>query len=68
MSDIITELSGNILRVELNRPTKKNALTASMYTSLAEIFSAANKNDAVHVVLWHGAGDFFVPGTMCRIS
>jgi enoyl-CoA hydratase/carnithine racemase len=62
MSDIITELSGNILRVELNRPTKKNALTASMYTSLAEIFSTANKNDAVHVVLWHGAGDSFCAG------
>ena len=32
MSDIITELSDGILRVELNRPAQKNAMTASMYT------------------------------------
>jgi enoyl-CoA hydratase/carnithine racemase len=38
MSDINTERSGSILRVELNRPPKKNAITAAMYTGLAEIF------------------------------
>lgn len=62
MSDIITELSDSILRVELNRPDKKNALTASMYTLLAEIFSEANNNEAVRVVLWHGAGGTFSAG------
>ena len=35
MSDINTERSGSILRVELNRPAKKNAMTAAMYTNLA---------------------------------
>jgi enoyl-CoA hydratase/carnithine racemase len=29
MSDINTERSGSILRVELNRPAKKNAMTAA---------------------------------------
>src|SRR5215510_383822 len=62
MSDIITERSGSILRVELNRPTKKNAMTAAMYTSLAEIFRAADTDDAIRVVLWHGAGDSFCAG------
>src|SRR5499433_2000057 len=62
MSDINTERSGGILRVELNRPAKKNAMTAAMYTSLAEIFGDAGKDEAVRVVLWHGAGDSFCAG------
>jgi enoyl-CoA hydratase/carnithine racemase len=62
MSDINTERSGSILRVELNRPAKKNAMTAAMYTSMAKIFNDAGKDDTVRVVLWHGAGDAFCAG------
>jgi len=62
MSDINTERSGSILRVELNRPAKKNAITAAMYTSLAKIFGDAGKDESVRVVLWHGAGDVFSAG------
>ena len=38
MSDIITERSNGILRVELNRPERKNALTCSMYMRAWPIF------------------------------
>jgi enoyl-CoA hydratase/carnithine racemase len=62
MSDIITEPSGAILRVQLNRPAQKNAMTSSMYTSLADILNEADKDDAIRVVLWHGAGDAFCAG------
>ena len=62
MSAIITELSDGILRVELNRPERKNALTAAMYIRLAEIFSDADQDEAVRVVLWHGAGNAFCAG------
>ena len=62
MSDINTERSGSILRVELNRPAKKNALTAAMYTRLADIFNEAAKDEETRVVLWHGAGDAFSAG------
>ena len=62
MDDIITEHSGSILRVELNRPTKKNAMTSSMYVTLADIFNDAAKDDEHRVVLWHGAGDSFCAG------
>ena len=62
MSDIITERSGAILRVELNRPARKNAMTGGMYVSLADIFREADKDEAVRVVLWHGAGDAFCAG------
>jgi enoyl-CoA hydratase/carnithine racemase len=62
MSDIITENSGGILRVELNRPAQKNAMTAGMYTNLAGIFGEADKDEAVRVVLLQGAGDAFCAG------
>lgn len=62
MNDIITEISGGILRVELNRPVQKNAMTAGMYTNLAGIFGEADKDEAVRVVLLQGAGDAFCAG------
>ena len=62
MSDIITERSGSILRIEFNRPAKKNAMTASMYVTLADLLYDAAKDDHIRVVLWHGAGDSFCAG------
>ena len=62
MTYINTELSDGILRVELNRPDKKNAMTGAMYARLAEIFDEADKDDAVRVALFHGAGDSFTAG------
>jgi enoyl-CoA hydratase/carnithine racemase len=58
MSDIVTERSNGILRVELNRPEKKNALTGAMYTRLADIFNEAAEDEETRVVLWHSAGAF----------
>src|SRR3954447_16799440 len=62
MSDIITERSGHILRIQLNRPERKNAMTSAMYSTLADLFNAAAKDDQIRVVLWHGAGDSFSAG------
>jgi acyl-CoA synthetase (AMP-forming)/AMP-acid ligase II len=62
MDEIITKRSGNILRVELNRPTKRNAMTSRMYEALADIFNEAAKDERTRVVLWHGAGDSFCAG------
>jgi enoyl-CoA hydratase/carnithine racemase len=62
MSDIITEQSGAILRVQLNRPASKNAMTSAMYITLADLFDSAAKDEEVRVVLWHGAGDSFCAG------
>jgi enoyl-CoA hydratase/carnithine racemase len=62
MSEIITERSGNILRIQLNRPGKKNAMTSAMYITLADLLNDAAKDDQVRVVLWHGAGDSFSAG------
>jgi enoyl-CoA hydratase/carnithine racemase len=46
MDDIVTEHSGSILRVQLNRPTKRNAMTSAMYLTLASIFNEAVNDDA----------------------
>ena len=62
MDEIITEQKGSILRVELNRPAKRNAMTSSMYAALADIFNYAAKDERTRVVLWHGAGDCFSAG------
>src|SRR5437899_941915 len=62
MSDIVTERSGSILRVQLNRPAKKNAMTSAMYVTIADSLNAAAKDDDIRVVLWHGAGDSFCAG------
>jgi enoyl-CoA hydratase/carnithine racemase len=62
MSDINTERTTSVLRVELNRPTKKNAMTGSMYLTLADVFSKAARDEEIRVVVWHGAGDSFSAG------
>ena len=62
MADIVTEYSGSILRIELNRPAKKNAMTSSMYATMADLLDGAAKDDRTRVVLWHGAGDSFTAG------
>jgi enoyl-CoA hydratase/carnithine racemase len=62
MGEILTERSGSILRITLNRPAKKNAMTSSMYVELAQILNDAAQDDDVLVVLWTGAGDSFSAG------
>ena len=62
MDEIVTEHAGSILRVQLNRPKKRNAMTSAMYVALADIFKDAAKDEHTRVVLWHGAGDSFCAG------
>jgi enoyl-CoA hydratase/carnithine racemase len=62
MSEILTERSDGVLRIIFNRPAKKNAMTSSMYLSMAEILNDAAKDDDILVVLWTGSGDSFSAG------
>jgi enoyl-CoA hydratase/carnithine racemase len=62
MDEIVTEQAAGILRIQLNRPTKRNAMTSAMYVALADIFNAAANDESTRVVLWHGAGDSFCAG------
>jgi enoyl-CoA hydratase/carnithine racemase len=62
MSEILSERSGPILRVTVNRPEKKNAMTSAMYVALANVINEAAKDDDVRVVIWDAAGDSFSAG------
>ena len=62
MIELLTERSGSILRVQFNRPAKKNAMTLAMYTGLADLLNDADKDENINVVLLHGAGDSFTAG------
>ena len=59
---IRTETQGRLARIELNRPGKKNALTAEAYGQLADALSAADSNGAVRVILIQGQPDCFTAG------
>jgi len=60
--EIVTERSGNRLRILFNRPAKKNAMNLRMYSTLAQLLTDAAKDDDIRVVLLHGAGDSFTAG------
>src|SRR3989449_8556539 len=62
MDEILTERAGSILRIQLNRPKRRNAMTSGMYVTLADILKNAARDELTRVVLWHGAGDSFCAG------
>ena len=62
MNEIVTEHAEGVLRIELNRPAKRNAMNSSMYATLADVFIDAAKDENTRVALWHGAGDSFCAG------
>ncbi len=51
-----------ILRVQLNRPERKNALSLAMYAALADILHAANQDSRVRVVVMSGVNECFTSG------
>jgi enoyl-CoA hydratase/carnithine racemase len=61
-TEILTERSEGILRVQFNRPARKNALTSAMYATVAQLVDDAAMDDGIRVVLLHGAGDSFSAG------
>jgi len=62
MDDVVTEHAGSILRIQLNRPKRRNAMTSAMYVALAGILNEAATDENTRVVLWHGAGESFCAG------
>lgn len=60
--DLICETADGVLRLQLNRPAKKNALSLAMYDALATALTAADQDPAVRAVLIHGSADVFTSG------
>ena len=61
-SDVEVARDGRVLRVTLNRPTKKNALTRAMYVTLAAALAEAEADAAIRVVLFSGGSAAFTAG------
>lgn len=62
MVNISIQRDGAIARIGIDRPEKKNALTAAMYAGLADAFTAADADSAVRVILLHGSEVAFSAG------
>ena len=60
--DVEVTRDDRVLRVTLNRPTKKNALTRAMYAALAAALAQAEADAAVRVVLFSGGSGAFTAG------
>jgi enoyl-CoA hydratase/carnithine racemase len=59
---VVTELADRILRIAIDRPQAKNALSVAMYSDLAAALGRAAADPAVRVVLLHGHPQVFTSG------
>jgi enoyl-CoA hydratase/carnithine racemase len=63
MSDhVLVDTAGGVLTLTLNRPEKKNALTAAMYAALGRAIDDAEENAEVRCVVLQANGDSFTAG------
>ena len=63
-NDILFERRDGIGRVTFNRPQARNAFTFAMYERLAQICEEADRDRAIKVLVFQGAGDkAFAAGT-----
>ncbi len=53
---------GRVLALTISRPDKKNALTHTMYSALADGLAEAHANSQIRCVIITGEGEFFTSG------
>ena len=61
-TDILTERREHILRIKINRPQKKNALTIVMYAAMADAIIQADEDDDIRAIFLQGTVDCFTAG------
>ncbi len=59
---VLVSRRGHVCEVRLNRPEKRNALTAPMYEALIEALTEADGDDEIRVLLLSGEGACFTGG------
>lgn len=59
---VLIERHDHILKIQLNRPEKKNALSPDMYTAMREALIDADADPSIHVIYITGSGDSFSAG------
>lgn len=62
MSVLLEVRDGGVMRLSLNRPDKRNALSPELVRALLEAFATAAKDDSVRCVLLTGEGVSFCAG------
>jgi enoyl-CoA hydratase/carnithine racemase len=62
MESLLVERSGGVVTCTLNRPEKKNAVTAEMWVGLIDLFETVATNPDDRVLVITGAGDGFCSG------
>lgn len=62
MSDIGVERRGATVAIGIQRPQRKNALTAQMYDAMAAAVAQAEGDASVRAVVFHGSEDAFTAG------
>ena len=61
-NDILVSQSNRVLRIQINRPDRKNALTGAMYDAMREALARSSDDRDVRVVFIHGLPDCFTAG------
>ncbi|MCW3798649.1 enoyl-CoA hydratase [Sphingomonas sp. BN140010] len=59
---LLVERQGERLRLLMNRPERRNAITVAMYAALADAVESAAADPAVRVITLEGAGQDFTAG------
>jgi enoyl-CoA hydratase len=61
-STIVTERIGKVERITLNRPEKRNALSATLQDEIINAVQTAERSGEVRVIVLRGAGPSFCAG------
>lgn len=59
---IVVDVEERVLRIRLNRPAKKNAITQSMYVAMTAALERARKEPEIRAVLFVGSETCFTAG------
>ncbi|ARG70120.1 hypothetical protein B1T47_14840 [Mycobacterium kansasii] len=62
MSEVPWKIDGPLATVTVSRPKKRNALTAAMWTAIAELVPELADTDGVRLIALRGAGGYFSAG------
>ena len=61
-NDVLVEQTGHILKIQFNRPARKNAINQAMYRTIQHTLATADHDDSVRVVVFCGHSDAFSAG------
>ncbi len=62
MSEILHSVDNAVLTISINRPEKRNAITAPMYRAMANAIATCQEDESIRVVLLQGVGEHFTAG------